>query len=123
MDTVVSAVKGAVRAGINRRFHSFTGIAGRTYFIEIPDLFQMGYHPENCRVSGLDGRDYCKNTAKAVVHRGQRLRGPIKVTLEKIIAPGDPLRFSDDVYFTKDECPRFVTEPCKVTYLGPALLY
>jgi hypothetical protein len=119
MDSDAAKVKGAVTAGIRGTyaprkiapatqpaiaapFNRPTGtVARRSWVLDKPQLFLPGVHPESERCWWVDGKDRCRGTTKMILPKGHDLLAggsKVKVTMEKVLVPGDSLLLLDLVY-------------------------
>lgn len=92
--------------------------------VEMLQPFLASQHPDYYCVSWPDGRLRCKYTWQKFIGQNERIESglPKKVSIEKFVAPGEPMVFEDKIFVSDDEnCPNFVIDPRKLALLLPAL--
>ncbi|KAH8591766.1 hypothetical protein B0O99DRAFT_654237 [Bisporella sp. PMI_857] len=113
MDSANAKSKGAVANLIVDRVRSHK-IARRNYFVDKLQPFQNGLHPDYYFTGSPDGKQYCKYTHQLLIKKGERVKigEPLKIVLEKFLAPSGSLVIEDTIYTCDDdEYPAFTTNP------------
>ncbi|OBZ90704.1 Heat shock protein 12B [Choanephora cucurbitarum] len=106
----LAVVRGAVYFGL----HPTTiteRVSRRTYGIETRMLFQPAIDPPDFLVTGVDGRDYCRQRFSVYVYRGQSVK--VDACVSKSFVISYPNNTDSDLYaFDGDgPVPRLTTDP------------
>lgn len=119
MDSANATVKGAITACLIAKNPS--SVSRRQFMVDVLQPFQTDRHPDYYCVTWPDGRLRCKYTYETVIAKGECVKfgEPKKISVEKFVAPGEPLMFEDRIYvYDDDDCPAFVIDPSKLNPLA-----